>query len=434
MSCCVVRVGAAWAMFAATCVAMSEARFANGAGWVGWWLTLFGVQWICCWAGRREVPEGGWGWIVWGGLGLRILLLPAGLAEGSGWADMGFADAWERFLVFDHDVWRFLWDGHVSASGRNPYAWAPGDPKWDGLAEGDWEWVRSWVNHPEVGTVYPPGAQWLFWVCRQVIPGSPLGPKLVSVVADVGVILLLGRMLAEAGRDRREAMWYAWNPLMLKVGAASAHIDSVVGLLVLAAVWVAGKRAWTAGMLLGGAALVKASPLLLLPLFWRRAGWRAAVLAALVFAAGWIPYLGAGWDVLGGAAAFARSWEFNAGYYNVLVWVTGERWVARRLCVATILAVAGLAAWRMRLVDGTAWTLWAVVFLGPTVMPWYAAWGLPAGIAAGNRLVLWSSVVAGLAMLVMVDGREYAWWLVIEHGVLGIAAVTFLWRRAIREA
>ena len=88
-------------------------------------------------------PVGGRG----GAVLFRLTLLPAGLPHDTSWravpgalrADLrGVRVSYERFLLFDSDVWRYLWDGHVWAHGVNPYLHAPADPELDAWAdEGD---------------------------------------------------------------------------------------------------------------------------------------------------------------------------------------------------------------------------------------------------------------------------------------------------------
>jgi len=70
----------------------------------------------------------------------------------------GRSVAYERFLIFDDDIWRYLWDGHVWAGGVNPYRFAPQDPAVDGLSDGSGVWndIRHSVNHASTPTIYPP--------------------------------------------------------------------------------------------------------------------------------------------------------------------------------------------------------------------------------------------------------------------------------------
>ena len=87
---------------------------------------------------------------------------------------------------FSDDVWRYLWDGWVSVHGVNPYLHAPAAGALDGLAA---PW-RALVNHPEVPTIYPPGAQIVFHLLALLGP-SVLLFKAAWTAADLGVACVL---------------------------------------------------------------------------------------------------------------------------------------------------------------------------------------------------------------------------------------------------
>src|SRR5689334_14643028 len=117
----------------------------------------------------RQARHGTWKWVAAGAVLFRLILLPAGLpAEASAASKLGMLrrDAagqevtFERFQLFDDDIWRYLWDGHVAAAGVNPYATAPASAALDALAaDPPWSDIRDNVSYPAVATIYPPLAQ-----------------------------------------------------------------------------------------------------------------------------------------------------------------------------------------------------------------------------------------------------------------------------------
>ena len=57
----------------------------------------------------------------------RVVMLFAGLphqrALEAAWLDLtGRETTYTNFVLYDNDLWRYLWDGHVGAHGFNPYA------------------------------------------------------------------------------------------------------------------------------------------------------------------------------------------------------------------------------------------------------------------------------------------------------------------------
>jgi hypothetical protein len=191
------------------------------------------------------------GLIVVGGLLFRVTLLPAGLPPGTASSEVpsALADdltgrrvAYERFLLYDDDVWRYLWDGHATAEGVNPYRHAPGDAAADALAEGEgvnalWIDVRDNVNHPEVPTIYPPLAQAIFLLSHALAPGSVLALKVLMVGADLLAAVFVTLSLRGLGRREEEVLLYLWNPLVIKEFAGSAHADSLLVAALAASVF-----------------------------------------------------------------------------------------------------------------------------------------------------------------------------------------------------
>ncbi|HEX2062417.1 MAG TPA: hypothetical protein VHK90_16885, partial [Thermoanaerobaculia bacterium] len=103
------------------------------------------------------------------------------------------------------DVYRYLSDGRVLASGGNPYTYDPTDPR---------------INHPEIRSIYPPHAQLLFALVHELWSW-----RLLILAVDLAVIVLL----------RSRGLAYATCPLVLFEGMWSGHIDAIAGALVLVA-------------------------------------------------------------------------------------------------------------------------------------------------------------------------------------------------------
>ncbi|MEO1088320.1 MAG: hypothetical protein AAFY88_29160, partial [Acidobacteriota bacterium] len=89
-----------------------------------------GVLWWCRkvgWNGRRlRVPV----LLIWAAL-FRLAMLPAGAVDG--WSGVGddlklrgdHEPGYWTFLLYDNDVWRYLWDGQVLRTGTNTYLLSP---------------------------------------------------------------------------------------------------------------------------------------------------------------------------------------------------------------------------------------------------------------------------------------------------------------------
>lgn len=428
----------------------------NGPGPVLTFLALLGALFAIYAAAHLLIRKSGSGSratlaaIATGAVLFRLTLLPAGLphdaepkeiAAGLRADLVGEDVAFERFLLFDSDVWRSLWDGHVWAHGVNPYRFSPADAALDGFADEDrteladgrgvWGDVRDNINHPSVPTIYPPLAQAVFRFSHWLAPGSVLALKMLLVLFDLLAALFIALALRRLGRPVTDVLLYAWNPLVIKVFSGSGHVDSVlIAALAATAYFLARNSRTMAATTYGLAVLAKLSPLILVPFIVKRVGWRKLGLVGAIVLAAYAPFFDAGWAIFDGLRAFARDWQFNAGPFALLRWLASALsvspdTVARPVSGLAVLTLVGYLAWRddghnHTFADYGAAALGALLVLGPAVMPWYVAWLLPLAIIAGQRVWVYFSAVVCLAFLVMIDQTEHAWVLALEYGVLAL--------------
>ena len=298
--------------------------------------------------------------------------------------------------VLSEDIYRYLWDGFVQTQGINPYAFAPSAPELDGVRT---EWFTL-INHPEVPTIYPGGAQLVFWFLALVGGGLPV-LKLIWIAADLGVAWCVQRL---AGPDIRPLALYLWSPLAIVEVAWNGHLDPLGMFPMLLAVVVAGsarsgtqpRQGLRAGALLGVGASIKLGPIAVLPALMRRHGIAGAATAFAVVGLAYLPY--AMWSsgeaalLFAGLREYADRWEFNPGVYALLRLIPGHPDLAKWIG-ATAMAAVIFHSWRRRweLDRALIWTLGVALILSPTVHPWYVLWVLPlACIRMNHGLLLFS--------------------------------------------
>lgn len=116
--------------------------------------------------------------------------------------------------LWSDDVYRYVWEGRVWASGANPFAFAPDSEHLAALRDANW----ALVNHKQVSSIYPPLAQALFLA---LAPGGVLAWKVAMAACDVGTAALLHRRRAPAG-------WlWAVLPLPALESAGSGHLEGI---------------------------------------------------------------------------------------------------------------------------------------------------------------------------------------------------------------
>ncbi len=344
------------------------------------------------------------------------------------------------------DVYRYLWDGRVAASGSNPYLLAPDDESLAGLHDDLW----TKTGHREIATVYPPLALGTF-AGAAVLPEPLLAYKSGLAAVDLaGCVLLLA--LARRRGSGLLALAYVWNPLLVVEGAGMGHVDVLGASLVIACVWLlsVGRNA-AAGGAAALAVLAKLVPLVALPLWWRtvrRRGQRMfAVGAAALLLPATVAVLLWTRGVPPGLVEYALRWEYNGPFYEPL-WrligvlrldlaasgvvhlvrvifggdVEATPWSTlysyaypqflARLVLLVAAAVLWLRLWRRRPdpVQAAFGAFGAVLLMSPTFYPWYLIWILPWAALTGARAVLVLSATLPLAYLPAVAGLPYFPW------------------------
>ncbi|MFQ5766769.1 MAG: glycosyltransferase 87 family protein [Acidobacteriota bacterium] len=311
------------------------------------------------------------------------------------------------------DVARYAWDGHLTTSGVNPFAFAPSAPELIPLRTsffGD-------ITYKVIPTIYPPVAQVLFALAALLATGTfPL--RVLLTLSDMGILLVIARLLRDANLPEGRLLIYAWCPLPVIEVCSSGHVEPLGSLcLLLAAAALGGRRRGLAGLAWAGSVLTKIGPLLLAPILVRRLRWRG-MLAAVV--AGVLLYLPFAWTGprLGTALlVYGRHWRYNDFFFAFLVRAvetSGAAALTAR-CAGLVQHLVSPAAGRMlaamaspggtaRLVAAALLTAWTVriarspirrhgpavdflldagrimvvaLLMAPTLHPWYLLWLLP---------------------------------------------------------
>lgn len=274
-----------------------------------------------------------------------------------------------RLTLFDlppslsDDLYRYQWDGQAQLAGQNPYLVAP----------------EAAAKVPGAGytAAYGPLAEFLFRLTA-FFGGVPAF-KLLSLLFDLGSLLLVLALLRARGLPVERALIYAWCPLVVVEFAGSGHNDSLTVFGILLACWLlARNRAALSALPLAAAVLTKWFPALLLPVFLRRGGWRGLGVFAATAALGFLPYLDAGWNLVAGVRSYAESWRNNASLFDLLRAASGSDTVAAAVVALILCGLAlYLAAKRAEPLRAAYVLIAALLLLSPSVFPWYLTWLVP---------------------------------------------------------
>jgi alpha-1,6-mannosyltransferase len=337
----------------------------------------------------------------------------------------------------DDDVHRYVWDGRVQRLGYNPYVVVPSDPALAGLHTPE----TRLLNHPDVPSPYPAGAQ-IFFRAVTAIHESVFALKVVFVICNLAIVLILLDILRRSGQGAHWVLAYAWNPLLAVEVAGSGHID-IVGVLLLVVSATALGRRWrtVAALAFGLAVAVKLLPIVLLPLYWKRVRIRDAAVAAVAVGLLYVPFLNRGRIPIGSLGTYVQSFRFNDPVFATL-----ERVAAPQL-VAGLAVLVGflIAIWmRSKAAQGSseafAWPMAATLLCAPVVYPWYLLWLLPFLRSASTvPLIIWtvSIIPTYYVWHLRTLGRPWlapGWVMLLEYGSVAVAAAIIALRRITRPA
>jgi hypothetical protein len=346
-------------------------------------------------------------------------------------------------VFLSDDINRYVWDGRVQAAGINPYRHIPTDPELAPLRDGS---IFPNINRSNYApTIYPPIAQMLFLSANR-LGDTVLTMKLVLVAVEAVGIATLVHILRTTGRPPEHILLYAWHPLPVWEIAGSGHVDAAAFTftsLALAAA-IGRWRLWSA-VALGAATLIKFFPLVLVPALWRPARansghwrWLAAFIAVII--AAYLPYIGAGWRVLGFLPGYVAEENLGSGSG---FWLLDT---ARRIFPMPLAAYLGVVASVMAgLVIGalskgpapcsvlswaTALSTAALFFASPHY-PWYFIWLVGLLTAASWWPAWWLTVAAVLLYCGAKPGYVPSWVGFTLYGGFVILCIAEIVRRAV---
>jgi hypothetical protein len=181
------------------------------------------------------------------------------------------------------DVYRYIWDGHLINAGVNPYSFSVNSAMLDIYTTP----LRDLVNNNWMASPYLPSSQLTFAIVEYLFPQQAWGFQLTTIIFDLTIGWLILDILRRLGFHDKRVLIYLWNPLVILEFSHSAHIvDALMILLVLLTFWLLirnwPKTTWGAPISLAAATLTKALPVLLLPIFFRRFGWKKLIIYVVI--------------------------------------------------------------------------------------------------------------------------------------------------------
>jgi hypothetical protein len=347
------------------------------------------------------------------------------------------------------DVWSYVMYGRILEHyGVSPYSHVPRDFPHDPFFH-----LVGWRDTP---SVYGPVFVGIAAIGSRIAGTSALAARLFYQALSAGAVVVALALIWRRTRSPAALALLGLNPLIVLSVVSGAHNDSLVGLGILAAVLFVedgGLRA--AGLVLAAAALIKITALLALPalvvFFASKHGRRAAS----SLAATTLVTVGLGYALAGRAAIRALGvthgmmtretvWRipralFDASPGAPRYGLSAVDWMSAFTIAGggVIAALAVTIAWQRRhavhVADAVTLGLAAYLVAATYVLPWYAAWALPAAALSARRST--TRLIVGLTTFLAFNTFRQAafpgaagsawWWLDVSVGPV-VALLAFL--------
>ena len=279
--------------------------------------------------------------------------------------------------IGSEDVYRYIWDGKVEASGINPYLYTALDPRLNALHS---PLLPAAMNHADLKTIYFPLSEWIFYVCYQLSGEALWGYKTVFLIAEFGTIGALVLFLSMLNVPRKFILLYSLCPLPIFEFAVDAHLDVVgVCLFLFSLFFYLKERKLLSYILLGLSMSIKPVGLILLPaMLFLEKGWRNKLYALLIplvtVGVQFLPYIVTS-NPFETLLAFTKDWSFNGAVFEALNLYFHDNQPSRLWCAGLLgILILMLNFRRKDFLETVYFSLLLLMLLSPVVHPWYVNW------------------------------------------------------------
>ncbi|MFI5135571.1 MAG: glycosyltransferase 87 family protein, partial [Chitinophagales bacterium] len=366
------------------------------------------------------------------------------------------------------DYFRFIWDGRMMNMRVNPFTVIPSSF----ISQTDHQdpllmQLYADMNSQNYYTVYPPVCQFVFAFATWLFPNNLIGSLVVMhgtcIMADIGTIFLLTKLLQRFQLPKENVWWYALNPLVIIELNGNLHFEAVMVFFLLLAIYflfrgknnsshsgekLSFKNIFLSGFSYALAICSKLIPLLFLPFVFRRLKWKQNFLFFTIIVVScfllFLPFINQ--QLIAGFSSsldlYFQKFEFNASIYYIIRW-TGFQTVGHNiidhagpwLAVVVFILVMALMISEKKLTALNffammQWSRLIYLLLATTVHPWYVVPLIMMSVFTGFRFpIVWSLfVILSYSTYQQKPYHENLLFTAIEYAALQFAVVVDLLR------
>ena len=184
------------------------------------------------------------------------------------------------------DFYRFIWDGRMILEGFNPYLHTPEFF----ISEMYFPVNQAQILYDGMGvlngshfTNYPPLNQLCFVIVnffsKHSILGSIIGLRFLIIAADYGTLFFGKKLLERLKLPEKNIFLYLLNPFIIIELTGNLHFEGVMIFFLVWSLYLLDVGRWKfSALVLALSISVKLIPLLFLPLFFQKLGWKKSVI------------------------------------------------------------------------------------------------------------------------------------------------------------
>lgn len=314
------------------------------------------------------------------------------------------------------DFYRFIWDGHLTINHINPYAYTPDMVKAQHYLGADNmvlnDSLYNALNSKQYFTIYPPLSQFLFSVSAHLSGGNLLWNQIILKVFiflfEVGSILLIPKILKQLNLNSNLQLLYTLNPLVILELTGNLHFEGIMIFFLLLAIYFLNKQKLTLSAIAFGFAIgAKLWPIMLMPLLFKRLGFKQTIIYSFISGVVSIiilfPMVLQYANIFSSLNLYFQQFEFNASVYYLLRWIINkdenfETFTLMRqlLPLVTVIAISVLSYFYQKDKFITALQLAFSIYclFATTMHPWYITPLIMLSVFSGYRYaILWSLLI-----------------------------------------